>query len=196
MPTFIETQKTFDNKIFYKSGDIGQILYVFETKAARDSVKRKETMERHSETYYLHGLSAPTHNIVKSRFELTQKSSDSYPSHKVRAVVNDMSAPWTTDERPVGRSTAIIEIVEGSSSSAESGGGGSGGAKGGSTDFVEVTEEIVDFEEWMVDPDSTNPDIGVSFRIEHCDWDGDLGVLLEHPEILNGPDEGNIFVTK
>lgn len=189
LPTFIETQKTFDHKIFYKSGDIGQILYVFDTKAARDAVKRKETTKRHGETYYLHGLSAPAHNIVKSRFELTQKSSDSYPVHKVRAVVNDMSAPWTTDERPVGRSAAIVGIAE-----SGTGGGGAGGAV--SVDFIETTEEVVDFEDWMVDPDSANPDIGVSFRIEHSDWDGNLGLLLEHPEILDGPDEGNIFVTR
>jgi hypothetical protein len=188
LPTFIETQKTFDHKIFYKSGDIGQMLYVFDTKVARDAVKRKETIERHSETYYLHGLSAPTHNIVKSRFELTQKSSDSYPVHKVRAVVNDIAASWTTDERPVGRAAAIIGITEGSSSSSSSGAGG------GAVDFVEITEEVVDFEEWMVDPDSNNPDIGVTYRIEH--WDGNLGLLLEHPEILNGPDEGNVYVTK
>ena len=170
------------------------MLFVFDTKAARDAVKRRDTIERHSETYYLNGLSAPTHNIVKSRFELTQKSSDSYPVHKVRTVVNDISASWTTDERPVGRAATIIGITEGSSSGAGSGGGS--GAAGGSVDFIETIEEVVDFEEWMVDPDSTNPDVGVSFRVEHCDWNGDLGLLLEHPEILNGPDEGNIFVTK
>ena len=41
LPTNVETHKTFDKKIFIKTGDIGQILVVFKTERERDQAHSK-----------------------------------------------------------------------------------------------------------------------------------------------------------
>ena len=70
MPTIIETHKTFDRKTFYKSGDIGQMLQVFDNTQQREQAKLKYTKFRNGETYYTSGITSATKDIIKNRFFL------------------------------------------------------------------------------------------------------------------------------
>ena len=72
LPTNVETHKTFDRKIFIKTGDIGQILVVFKTERERD-LALSRTCKTVNGEYYPSGLTPPTVDIVRRKFELTRK---------------------------------------------------------------------------------------------------------------------------
>jgi hypothetical protein len=203
LPTLVETQKTFDRKIFYKSGDIGQMLHVFDTANAREQVKTKQTKIRNGEVYYINGLTPPTSNIIKNRYELTSKSTDNYPVHKVKSVINDIASAWNIQE----------EKSSSSGSGLASGGGAGGSEVATGSEYLDIiTEEVVDFQEWMVanntdasntsvsllEPPHTNKNglVGLACHIDGNEWNNSktLGVVMEHPEILEAPNEENIFI--
>lgn len=75
LPTNVETHKTFDKKIFIKTGDIGQILIVFKTERERD-IAFSRTCKTVNGDYYPSGLTPPTVDIVRRKFELTRKVSE------------------------------------------------------------------------------------------------------------------------
>lgn len=72
LPTNVETHKTFDKKIFIKTGDVGQILVVFKTERERD-IAHSRTCKTVNGEYYPSGLTPPTVDIVRRKFELTRK---------------------------------------------------------------------------------------------------------------------------
>ena len=72
LPTNVETHKTFDKKIFIKTGDVGQILIVFKTERERD-LAYSRTCKTLNGDYYPSGLTPPTVDIVRRKFELTRK---------------------------------------------------------------------------------------------------------------------------
>lgn len=72
LPTNVETHKTFDKKIFIKTGDVGQILVVFKTERERD-LAHSRICKTVNGDYYPSGLSPPTVDIVRRKFELTRK---------------------------------------------------------------------------------------------------------------------------
>lgn len=72
LPTNVETHKTFDKKIFIKTGDIGQILVVFKTEKERDYAHSRICKTPNGE-YYPSGLTPPTVDIVRRKFDLTRK---------------------------------------------------------------------------------------------------------------------------
>ena len=74
LPTNVETHKTFDKKIFIKTGDIGQILIVFKTERERDIALSRNCKTVNGD-YYPSGLTPPTVDIVRRKFELTRKVS-------------------------------------------------------------------------------------------------------------------------
>ena len=205
LPTLIETQKTFDRKIFYKSGDIGQILYVSETESARENIKTKQTKMRNDELYYVNGLTPPTNNIIKNRFELTSKSTDNYPTHKVKMVINDIASVWSIQEEE-----NLISVGSSSETSSTQ-------QTAVGTEYIDIiTEEVVDFQEWMVANNSNDSSVtgqtqltlmdapytsksglrGLVYHIDGFDWNtrAKLGVSMDHPEILEAPNEENSFV--
>ncbi|ETV76474.1 hypothetical protein H257_09491 [Aphanomyces astaci] len=66
LPCIVETHKTYDEKLFYKSGDIGQILLVHDTP--------EEQMLYETVTELPGGITPPTTNIVKRKYAKTRKS--------------------------------------------------------------------------------------------------------------------------
>lgn len=75
LPCIVECQKTVDNKTFYKSGDICQMLLVNEnamdvSEVERSQLIRKEKIE-HKKVIYHHGVTPPAKNIRRKRFRKT-----------------------------------------------------------------------------------------------------------------------------
>uniref|UniRef100_A0A7S3M8N5 TAFII55 protein conserved region domain-containing protein n=1 Tax=Spumella elongata TaxID=89044 RepID=A0A7S3M8N5_9STRA len=150
LPTIVETHKTFDNKIFLKSGDIGQVLQVFETAAERD-VMRGQICKTINGDYMPSGLTPPTADIVKRRFELTRKN-DSYLPYRIRSVIDEIGHfgngtgrlvnPVTGEPVQDVQTTTAVEVMS-----------------------ETVVEEVVDFEEWMVDPVTQSCRTGVSLTL-------------------------------
>jgi hypothetical protein len=127
------------------------------------------------------GITRPTKNIIKNRFELTINSKDVYDIKKVKSVMNDISAVWLSAEGKAKASskvnTAVNPVTE---------------------YWEEITEEIVEYEDWMAsdDPDSVASKIGITYKLDKTDWNGDIGLALEHPEILEAPKQGSLYITK
>ncbi|ETW05408.1 hypothetical protein H310_03176 [Aphanomyces invadans] len=80
LPCIVETHKTYDEKLFYKSGDIGQILLVHDTP--------EEQMLYETVTELPGGITPPTTNIVKRKYAKTRKN-PIFPKNDV-ARVEDM----------------------------------------------------------------------------------------------------------
>ena len=173
-------------------------MHVFENDKTREQMKTKHTKLRNGEVYFVNGLTPPTANIVKNRYELTSKSSEIYPVHKVKAVINDIASPWNIQEEK-----------------SSSGGATAPAAESAGFEYLDIiTKEVVDFQEWMVaagTADSTatlglmgnthtgsNGLIGLTYHIEGNEWSSGskLGPAMIHPEILEGPHEENVFVTR
>lgn len=75
LPCVVECQKTIDNKIFYKSGDICQMLLVSEEPldeeaAKQNQMQRKEKLDL-KKFIYPHGITLPLKNVRKKRFRKT-----------------------------------------------------------------------------------------------------------------------------
>jgi len=116
LPTIVETHKTFDNKIFLKSGDIGQVLLttigtlfaksscgrflmvffcpqrqvlqVFETEQERDFMRSQICKTLHGD-YMPSGITPPTADIVRRRFEPTRKN-ETYLPYRIRSVIEEI----------------------------------------------------------------------------------------------------------
>jgi transcription initiation factor TFIID subunit 7 len=77
LPCILETHKTYDDNLFYKSGEIGQIFIV------TDNEEEKKEIEECNDVP--NGITPPTTNIVKRTFEKT-KSQTPYPKNEVARV--------------------------------------------------------------------------------------------------------------
>jgi len=77
LPTIIESCKTLDRKIFYKTADICQIMIAHEGDAAKSdeevSPKKKDKDAKDKRYMYPHGITAPLKNVRKRRFRKTLK---------------------------------------------------------------------------------------------------------------------------
>lgn len=204
-----------DGKLFLKSADIGQMLQVFENEMEKEATRAQITKTIYGE-YYNSGLTPPTHQIVKRRFELTRKS-DSFLPYKVREVIDEINQgdPWHYPDTYVSNQTAIssnIQNLDGLIRKKETTDNNPDDVQNKA--IIEVVEEVVDFEDWMVDEQA--PD-GISITLSGSDWwsppamDGVstsalnssnesaatsdttanyarqmklLGLLIQHPEIL------------
>ncbi|OQR97038.1 hypothetical protein THRCLA_07104, partial [Thraustotheca clavata] len=112
LPCIMETHKTYDDNLFYKSGEIGQIFMVHE------NFEKKKGYE--DVTELPSGLTPPTTNIVKRKYAKTKKYPD-FPKADVArvedglikiisgGVIEDVQEelvefrPWmVTDEQPDG----------------------------------------------------------------------------------------------
>jgi hypothetical protein len=204
LPTPLEAHKTIDNKIFLKAADIGQMLQVFKKEKERDLMKSRICKTSHGD-YAPSGLTPPTYDIVKRRFEMTRINEDTFLPYKIRQVTEEILT--------LGQQTNPKEEGSGGvgSSSGAGGGGGGGGTKGPKMSkkaqkeqakrdkeagihhdenksenirkIEKITEEIVDFEEWMVDP--SNPTKGRTIIIDGKNWSSaDAQLLIHHPELL------------
>jgi len=163
LPSIVEVQKTFDQKTFLKSGDVGQMLRVFHTDEEMRQAKSK--LRPNSSGLYLpegagapaidsvmvSGITPPTHNIVKRRYEMTRPKK-APPVHEVSAVVEEIGRGWRVKS---------LEDTE--------------------LDCIEyVEEDVVDFEEWMVDDERPN---GIT-------------VVISNKKDLNAADPAKIFTSR
>ncbi|GFT36109.1 transcription initiation factor TFIID subunit 7 [Nephila pilipes] len=77
LPTIIESCKTLDRKIFYKTADICQIMIAQEGDAAKSdeevSPKKKDKDNKDKRYMLPHGITAPLKNVRKRRFRKTLK---------------------------------------------------------------------------------------------------------------------------
>lgn len=75
LPTIIETHKTLDNKNFYKTSDIAQILIckeeADETKEEPEENVKKSKDGKDKKYLYQHGITKPLKNVRKKRFRKT-----------------------------------------------------------------------------------------------------------------------------
>lgn len=78
LPTIIESQKTIDNKTFYKTADICQILICkegddFENEEASPNKRKKDPHKVDKKYLWPHGIGPPLKNCRKRRFRKTRK---------------------------------------------------------------------------------------------------------------------------
>lgn len=77
LPTILESCKTLDRKIFYKTADICQIMIAQEGDAAKSdeeiSPKKKDKDAKDKRYMYPHGITPPLKNVRKRRFRKTLK---------------------------------------------------------------------------------------------------------------------------
>ncbi|KAG8190027.1 hypothetical protein JTE90_000122 [Oedothorax gibbosus] len=77
LPTIIESCKTLDKKIFYKTADLCQIMIAHEGDAAKSdeevSPKKKDKDAKDKRYMLPHGITAPLKNVRKRRFRKTLK---------------------------------------------------------------------------------------------------------------------------
>lgn len=141
------------------------------------------------------GLTPPTQDIVKSKFELTRKT-EGYPPHIIRTVLDDVRRPLM----PLNLLQSPLHLQK-EASKLRVGTGAADGRIGDKEDDEEdmeaerdkrvsevVYEEVVPFEDWMVSEAEPG---GVSGVLWSRDWSErdyptgfNSGVFLEHPEIL------------
>lgn len=164
LPTLIEAQKTFDKKVVFKSADIGQALVVCLNETDRNTLKSTCRITENG-IFLPSGYTLPTQNIIQRKFE---KNVMSYSAHSPKPaplafanVVKQIeSQPWRVV--PADEGTKHQEYSE----------------------LVQEFEDIVPFEEWMVDPATQ---AGISITIHDKDWEASNSTaqfLFSHPEIL------------
>jgi hypothetical protein len=165
MATQIEIGKTFDQKTTVKSGDVGQMLQVFRSEKAR--VKAKNKQRKNGSGLYVppgvepspldnlmpSGISPPTKSITRRRFEMT-RTKKAPPPEQVQEVVEDMNRTWKIKTLD-DKELYYIEYVE---------------------------EDLVDFEEWMVDEDGPGGLRVVTLGHKKDCWEEDAQLVKEHPD--------------
>eukprot|EP01035_Chromulina_nebulosa_P017629 gene17629-23206_t len=173
-PTLLESYKTYDNKVILKSGDIGQILYVFLNENDRNNFRSKLIEYSPNNKVLPSGLTQPTEHIYERRYKHTRIGK--LQQHSIllmNEVVDEIEKPWTaTTSNPADLSNDI-ENMSGS----------------GIFEYVDKYEEIVDLEDWMIDP-TTNQ--GISVNIYPNDWldyysgkpNPSIELLLRHPNVI------------
>lgn len=166
-----------------------KVLQVFETQQERDAMREKICKTPNGD-YMPSGITPPTADIVKRRFEPTRKT-DSYLPYRIRSLIKEIGEFGSRPGRLVNPKTG--EEVDGDDPQSAS-----------AVEVVDetVTEEVVDFEEWMVDPVTQSRRTGVTLTLHGSqlgtlkDFQSDQNVanlspsmyqtllLLQHPEIL------------
>lgn len=142
--------------------------------------------------YMPSGLTPPTVDIVKRRFEQTRKNEGNFIPYRIRNVAQEMSGFGSGTGKMVNATTG--ECITDSNVN----------APGPVLEVVgeTVTEEVMDFEEWMVDQAAVAQGRrqGVSITLHGSqlgslrDLQGatseqarSLLLLLQHPELLGAP---------
>lgn len=125
--------------------------------------------------YYPDGLSPPTADIVRRRFELSRRN-EVYLPYQIRLTLEAIqSSPFSSDTSEwSGKS--VTEAKEGKEKSKDS-------EREKEALETIVVEEVVDFEQWMVDP--LNPYQGRKITLDGMEWNfPDAQLLLQHAALL------------
>ena len=162
-----------------------QMLQVFDSEEERGAVKSKICKTVNGD-YMPSGVTPPTFDIVKRRFELTRKN-DSYLPYRIRQVIEEINSfgnavhsTFVPSHHHNGEvsansnSNAAVEVVS-----------------------ETVVEEVVEFEEWMMDPVTRSRRNGVTITLHGSQFgalkdltssggggSGAMLKLLQHPDIL------------
>lgn len=178
IPTPVEALKTYDNKVFHKSGDIGQILQVFRDEHEKEEMRQQLVNEPH-DLYYPHGLTAPTEDIVRRRFEATY-SKENFLIFRYQEVLADV-LDFST--RSGGN---LIPLTKPQPSAIPVGQDGENEKDNGDEKlpyYETVIEEVLDYDEYMMDTDE--PGQGRTFVFDGMNWtDEQIELVAQHPEIL------------
>ncbi len=152
-----------------------KMLQVFNTTKEKEAVRAK-IVKTVSGEYNPSGITPPTHDVVRRRFELTRKSGENHLPYKVRQICEEISR-------------GVEGLVNGSHEAARGTAAGRSQQQKDGDDAVSevvletVCEEVVDFQEWMADPQ--RPGHGVVVNLVGSDWAGEDALFLQkHPEIL------------
>ncbi|CAM9643920.1 unnamed protein product, partial [Choristocarpus tenellus] len=116
LPCILETQKTLDRNTYFKSGDVGQMLIVYEDERA--FTKDEPNCSMGPWGYYSDGITPPTKNIVRRRFLKAR-----HPSTHDRAEVSKVETQVIRMMESGGR----VDKGAGAGGAEEGGGGGGGG---------------------------------------------------------------------
>ena len=94
LPCVVETHKTYDKTTFYKSNDVGQILYVFENNQERERM-RNDVSRYSSEGFngmLSSGLTPPTNHIISRRFLKTRPPGHGkYQPKELSELINEIT---------------------------------------------------------------------------------------------------------
>jgi hypothetical protein len=144
------------------------MLHVFRNEKEKESV-RSQIISTIYGDYFAHGLAPPTHDIVRRRFELTRRK-EKYLPYQIREVT-ELIQGFGDSSRSVK-----VDTTDSSSSSATA-------SNGKEVLEEKVVEEVLSFEDWMVDP--SNPLQGRTLKIAGEHWDSmDAQLLLQHSSVL------------
>jgi hypothetical protein len=150
LPSPLETHKTLDNKVLYKSGNIGQILIVFMTEDQFLNHAKTQLQKLDGVTYLDSGITPPTTNIVQRKYSKTRRHNPQ-PPDKISVVADE-----------------ILNLAN-------------------NKEIVEEYEEIVDLEDWMINPE-TQEGRTITINSESYDLNSastsDMLLLQKHPELL------------
>ena len=115
IPTPLEAQKVFDGNNILKSGDIGQMLQMFNTEEellnAQKKIKPGYVNDQVSEAQKVmdsvmpSGITQATENIVKKRYELTRKRTNPPTYAEVSSLTQEMSSAFKFSGRAAASST-------------------------------------------------------------------------------------------
>jgi hypothetical protein len=161
------------------------MLQVFNNVKERDTARLRVVKTLYGD-YHSSGITPPTNDVVKRRFELTRKN-ETYLPYKIKQVCEEISQGV---DSVVGGGVIFNETP---SAHVAAGGGGETrrshdpadetSASSSAAVLESVVEEVVDFEEWMADP--SRPGCGVSITVSGADWTTrDAQFLQMHPEMM------------
>jgi hypothetical protein len=83
-------------------------LIVFKTEKERDKAEASIVKTINGE-YFPDGLTFPTKDIVKRKFELTRKA-EPYPVHRVRTVMDEIKKEWLATAVPAQDGATADEV--------------------------------------------------------------------------------------
>jgi len=90
----VETHKTYDKTVFYKSNDVSQVLQVFNTPEEREKV-RNDICRYAADGFQgviASGLTPPTKHIVSRRFLKTRPPGyNKFPPQQLTELINEIS---------------------------------------------------------------------------------------------------------
>ncbi|CAM9762440.1 unnamed protein product [Chrysoparadoxa australica] len=169
LPCLVETHKTLDHVTYFKSGDVGQMLVVYQD---AEAYQADDDHAVSSQDYFPDGLTPPTKNIVRRKFQLSRPAEGKYPKAEVARVEDQ-----------------LMRLMNPSNSSLLSG-----------TEYVH--DELVDFEPWMLDLQAAERGLvtGIHLRVS-SQREQDRGekvlfgheLLSLHPDILLSKEENDVI---
>ena len=141
-----------------KVGDVGQMLQVFLSDKDKSLVRNSlVTISAGGGECLPSGLTPPTQLITRNRFDLTARQKGHFLPHRVRQVLEEVLVVHPGEVYGVSGpqdKEFLSEMVE---------------------------EQVVDFEDYMVDEQHPK---GVTITLNSSDWTTATRLLQQHPELL------------